>query len=573
MYILGLATDYDGTLAHDSRVDDATLAAMKRFKASGRKLILVTGRETPDLERVFPHVAVFDRVVAENGGVLVDPAGGWRRPLAPPPPERLVAALREKGVTPLSVGQTIVATWEPHEETVLRAIRDLGLELQIIFNKGAVMVLPAGVNKASGFAAALDDLGLSAHNVAAVGDAENDHAFLRASGFAVAVANALPMLKAGADLVTEARQGAGVVELIEAILARDVDAFAVPERERIEIGVEGEDRVTLSPAGGAVLIAGASGGGKSTTAAALAEQIVGQGFQICVFDPEGDHVDLAGTVALGDPQTAPRAQAVLDQLRSPDVNVVVNLLALDAADRPALFSGIMAQLAALRAETGRPHWILIDEAHHLLPCERPAHALALPQRWPGAILLTVDPGCVSPSALAAVENLFALGAEAESVLRAFCAAVGEAPPSVPAAASPGQALHWRRGGGARLVSLRAPQKKIERHVRKYAEGELGPDKSFFFRGPRGALNLRAQNLTVFLQLAEGVDDETWLHHLRRHDYSAWARGAIKDDALADEIAAAEDAGKNDAKTSRASVKAAIERRYTAPAVARGRRPA
>ena len=48
----------------------------------------------------------------------------------------------------------------------------------MIFNKGAVMILPSGVNKATGLAAALEELGLSPHNVVGVGDAENDHAFL-----------------------------------------------------------------------------------------------------------------------------------------------------------------------------------------------------------------------------------------------------------------------------------------------------------------------------------------------------------------------------------------------------------
>ena len=83
----------------------------------------------------------------------------------------------------------------------------------------------------------------------------------------------------------------------------------------------------------------------------------------------------------------------------------------------------------------------------------------------------------------------------------------------------------------------APAEKAERHIRKYAEGALGEDKSFYFRGPSNALNLRAQNLTIFMQMADGVDDETWLHHLQAHDYSRWVREAIKDDELADELAA------------------------------------
>ena len=226
MYIIGLATDYDGTLAHDGAVDGPTIAALEKLAASGRKLILVTGRELPDLAKAFPRLDLFDRVVAENGGLLYAPAARKETPLAPAPSADFVDILRRRGVKPLSVGRVIVATWQPNEIAVLETVRELGLELQIVFNKGAVMVLPAGVDEATGLAAALDDIGLSAHNVASIGDAENDHAFLQASGFAVAVANALPAVKAEADLVTRNGHGAGVVELIDAILAHDAGAFA-----------------------------------------------------------------------------------------------------------------------------------------------------------------------------------------------------------------------------------------------------------------------------------------------------------------------------------------------------------
>ena len=78
--------------------------------------------------------------------------------------------------------------------------------------------------------------------------------------------------------------------------------------------------------------------------------------------------------------------------------------------------------------------------------------------------------------------------------------------------------------------------ELRRHKRKYAEGALGEDKSFYFRGPQGKLNLRAQNITLFMQIAEGMDEATWAHHLKRNDYSTWMREAVKDDTVADEIA-------------------------------------
>jgi hypothetical protein len=97
------------------------------------------------------------------------------------------------------------------------------------------------------------------------------------------------------------------------------------------------------------------------------------------------------------------------------------------------------------------------------------------------------------------------------------------------------------------------------------EGELGKDKSFYFRGPEGKLNLRAQNLRVFIQLAEGVDDATWLHHLHQGDYAHWFRNIIQDTSLAEETSEIGKRRDISARESRTLVKTAIENRYTAPA--------
>ncbi len=155
-------------------------------------------------------------------GLLYRPATREVRPLAAPPPPEFVQALRDRGVAPCSKGEVIVSTWEPHEETVLATIRDLGLELQVIFNKGAVMVLPSGVNKATGLVKALAEMQISPQNTVAVGDAENDHALLASCGLGVAVANATESLKKEADLVLSNANGAGVSELIERLINNDL---------------------------------------------------------------------------------------------------------------------------------------------------------------------------------------------------------------------------------------------------------------------------------------------------------------------------------------------------------------
>lgn len=214
-----LCTDYDGTLADEGRVSAATFGALERLKRSGRRLVLVTGRVLREITALCPDLSLFDAVVAENGALLYDPASGRETLLAQAPPPRFAAALRARGVRPLECGRVIVATREPHQSAALETIRSLGLELEVLFNKGAVMVLPAGITKASGLASALSALHIEPRQAVGVGDAENDHSLLRSCGCGVAVANAVESLKQSADWVTRAASGAGVAELIDALLA------------------------------------------------------------------------------------------------------------------------------------------------------------------------------------------------------------------------------------------------------------------------------------------------------------------------------------------------------------------
>jgi len=237
MRYLALATDYDGTLAHDSHVSEEALAAIQRLKDSGRKLIIVTGREMPELQSVFPEYKLCDCIVAENGALLVWPAEGKEEVLGEPPPEAFLTEIVHRGVKPFSVGKVIFATWRPQETIVLEVIQTLGLEHQIIFNKRAVMVLPSGINKATGLAKALKRMKISQANVAGIGDAENDHAFLESCAVAGAVSNALASLKERCDVVMTRDHGGGVVDLIERILSDDLQSLGV-RRPRKELVVQ-----------------------------------------------------------------------------------------------------------------------------------------------------------------------------------------------------------------------------------------------------------------------------------------------------------------------------------------------
>ncbi len=567
-----LATDYDGTLAHDGRVNETTLAALERLLSTGRKLILVTGRELPDLLAIFPEVHLFEWVVAENGALLYRPSTKEERTLASPPPNNFVPTLRRRGVDRVSAGRVIVATWEPYQKIVLDTIHDLGLELQVIFNKGAVMVLPSGITKATGLTAALKELELSPHEVVGVGDAENDHAFFSLCECAVAVANALPAVKQRADLVTRGDHGAGVAVLIGLLVDNDLKQLEGRlTRHQLRLGTGADNtEVRLPPHGPCVLIAGPSGSGKSTAATSLLERLAEQHYQFCIIDPEGDYEALPLAVTLGGTPRGPAVNEILQLLKNPEQNAVVNLVGLPLADRPPFFLSLLPRLLEMRARTGRPHWLVVDEAHHLLPASWEPGTLALPQELQSTLFITVHATQVAAAALASVGSVVAVGNAPEETIGQFCAAVSQEPPTLaPVTLEPGEVLLWSRQDRRPPQRVHITPSRIERqrHTRKYAEGELPPDRSFYFRGPDNKLNLRAQNLMLFLQLADGVDDATWEHHLRAGEYSRWFREAIKDEALAAEAEGVERRSGLSASESRKLIRAAVERRYTQPASA------
>lgn len=559
-----LACDYDGTIALHGQVHESTIAALQEVRKSGRKLVLVTGRELDDLLRVFHHIDLFDRVVAENGALLYRPATGEEKLLAEAPPPDFSRELIRRGVERVSVGRVIVATWQPYETMALEVIRDLGLELQVIFNKGAVMVLPSGVNKATGLSTALQELGLSPHNVVGIGDAENDHAFLRLCECSVAVANALETLKERVDWVTPQDHGKGTEQLIERLIASDLAELEDSLHHRVSIGTRSDGtEVFIRPYGTNVLIAGISGAGKSTLATGFLERLQEQAYQFVIVDPEGDYSTFEGGVVLGDKERAASVTEVLDVLSRPEENAAVNLIGIGLKERPKFFETLLPRIQELRVQTGRPHWIVVDEAHHVLPSSGGAAGVVASQRMYGVMLVTLEPDRIAAGILSSIDLVIAIGENPDETIRIFSETVGEEPPApTRKSLQPGEAVAWFRRKLENPFLFRSIVTRSERrrHRRKYAEGELAEDLCFYFSGPEGKLNLKAQNLNMFLQMADGVDDDTWLFHLKNGDISGWFRDVIKDPELAAEAYRLEDTDIS-ADESLKRIRSEIERRY------------
>ena len=182
------------------------MAAIDALRDDGLAAILVTGRILDELDLEFPQLTKrFDAVVAENGAVLM--MGRDVEDLAPVVDDAFAGALRDRHMA-FRRGRVLLACDAAHAATVIDVDGSLGLDYQIVRNRGALMVLPAGLTKGTGLLAALAELGVSVHNTLAVGDAENELALLEAAELGLAVANAVPSLREHADLVLEAPNGA-----------------------------------------------------------------------------------------------------------------------------------------------------------------------------------------------------------------------------------------------------------------------------------------------------------------------------------------------------------------------------
>ena len=472
MRYTAIALDYDGTIAKDGRVAEHVLEGLGRLKASGRKLLLVTGRELEELLGIFPGIAIFDRVVAENGALLYVPATGERRELGEPPPESLVAALKASGI-PLAVGHTILATVRPHEAVVLKCIADLGLEQQVIFNKGAVMVLPPGCNKASGLRIALAELDLSPRNCVAGGDGENDHAMLELAEYSVATANGIQTLKDAADRVTKATHGDGILEVVNAIIASDL-ADMPPRRGRraLCLGKDVNGEPVLLPRRRASILVTGEAAATGPLALALLERLCKSGYQFCVLDTRGDYLDFHAAVVFGTLDNPPAPEEVLTALDKPDVQAVVCLAAVPAEERAGFVARLLEPLRALRATTGRPHWILVDEAHELLP----ASGQSPSDGAENTIYVTPDPAALSPAVLGSVEGIAACGDAAGPTIEALAAAVSWGRPQLPSRSPRAEeALVWFRKSERPVTLVDIGRVRRDPEPRRAEQRERSPE--------------------------------------------------------------------------------------------------
>jgi len=560
-----LAADFDGTLAHDGIIDDATTAALVELRESGRRVVLVTGRRLEPLLELLGDAATFERIVAENGAVIYDPLSGNETLLAAAAPDAFVDELRRRGVEPLERGRCIVATWQPHEHTVLEVIRDQALDMQIIFNKDAVMVLPSGINKAAGLAVALEELGMSSWNTVAIGDAENDEAMLRLCSGSAAVENAVQPLKDLANVKLTKARGAGVQELISMIIQNDLHDFSQPPTCGLTLGTDLQTEALMVPADGvSLLVVGGPGGGKSRFTLSLLDRLTELGVQCCIIDPEGDYQQLDRAINVGNAKRAASIEEVINALNQPTNHCVVSFHGIEKSERATYYGQLHQALMQLRTRTGRPHWIIVDEAHYAIPKDSAVAKTWGQKEIQNMIFITAYHDAISSEVLKNADWIISIAPDPTLAITDCCELMGAISPrfNPPQDVVDNLALAWHsREKNLRWFIPAEPKSDRKRHQHSHFEGEMDEEWQFVFRGEDLKLRLATPNLKQFINLATGVDDDTWNYHLRRNDYSSWFREVLKNDELADEAQAIENDTSEEAQESRDRMFSSIRKCY------------
>ncbi len=213
-----IVCDFDRTLTDaDLTPSVEAFAAIRDAKALGLRFIVVSGRQLDFLLSIEEVSQLADAVVAENGAIAYELSTSKK--LSPFVKEaKIIKQTFQKSGLRFLQFDVMTSLSIRHVNAVKELIAKNKLQADIHFNVDSIMVLPLGVTKASGLSLALDLMGAPKDGIIGFGDGENDLSLFEESDIAVAVANALPEVKAKADIVTTLTGGRGVAEQIRKML-------------------------------------------------------------------------------------------------------------------------------------------------------------------------------------------------------------------------------------------------------------------------------------------------------------------------------------------------------------------
>lgn len=539
-----LALDYDGTIARDGVLEPDVRAAIKEARGRGIVVIIVTGRILSELRKAVEGLDFVDAVVAENGAVLAFP-NGQSRLIGHLPPQVFIDELRRNGIE-FKSGQCIVEADAAAAPRILAAIRKLELPLVMLFNRSRLMVLPQAISKGTGLRAALNTLRLSAHNAIAIGDAENDHDLLAECEIAVAVGWGSATLQAEANEIVRGDGPGAVAAYIQRAAKETKLPFDRIGRHRINLGTDQDGRsLAIAVHGRDILVIGEPQSGKSWVTGLACEQMILQGYCVCVIDPEGDYgglESLPGVVVLGGDGVPPEMPEVARALRHFDLSVVIDLSRVPYEEKVRYLRVLLPMLASLRRTTGLPHRIVVDEAHYFL--HDPNVRELLDMELGAYTLVTYRPSDLHPDLRAGMEVVVTKRLTDPQEVQTLLTMVRNCDVEPKwtailagldiddAALLPGAE---EAEGELRRFKLFPRLTPHVRHRTKYFDVQLAGGQEFVFTENGKAIGPPARSLKQFVSLLDSEPTKSLGEHARRGDFSQWIAHVFHDNRLASDV--------------------------------------
>jgi hypothetical protein len=245
--------------------------------------------------------------------------------------------------------------------------------------------------------------------------------------------------------VTRETHGDGVLEVIADLIESDL-ARTPPKAPRrlVTLGKDAHGaRIAFPTAGVSMVVAGRARSGKTALVRGLVARACTMGYQFCVIDTRGDYLDFSPAVVLGSRDHAPEVMEVLTALEKPEIDAVVALCGLPSGARPAFITDLVRRLGALQEATGRPHWIVVDEAQQALPARGLKDEVAL-EPAENTIYVSREAAHLPADLLAGANAIVASGDGAGEELEAIAA---PKPPEALRDPHQGEALVWSRRAG------------------------------------------------------------------------------------------------------------------------------
>jgi hydroxymethylpyrimidine pyrophosphatase-like HAD family hydrolase/ActR/RegA family two-component response regulator len=557
-----LSSDMDGTIARNGVVPDQTWDLLRQAKIAGMTLILATGRVLANFINDGPFAEIFEAIVAENGAVIFFPMKNQiKQPFGRLSP-LLIQRLEGLNI-PLERGMSIVATRIPYDETVMKVLQELNVGATIEYNCGAVMLLPPGATKGTGLSYALQELAFSPHNLVVCGDAENDQSQLELAELAVVVPNALPKIKALADVVLPADlddPGTGINQFFRQLLTRRGPEHRQRPERRLVLGYTSDGApIYLDPMNmvdSRIGIFGESNSGKSWLSGLLVEELFRLGYQVCVIDPEGDYAALASIthcLHVGVAQSPlPSIADLINLIEWHAISVVVDLSTRIPSERQEYTLEFLRALRGIRTRRGRPHWILIDEAQYFCPSSGGELTDLLLDSLNEGLSVGLVSYCPSQLSSRLIEKLDDClltrlrNLDEINALQPYLAKFQDTQdmitqlPTLPV----GQAYLCSNAyrplteNSHSPIRFQAGPRTIPhiRHLQKYLRAPLPEYKRFYFCAPNGtSLGISAASLQEFREMLSAVQLGSLQYHQARGDFERWIRVVLGDSDLAHQV--------------------------------------